>query len=243
MGDQIQETDIPAEIPQVNEGEVRRKSVLSGMWNGMKKGLLWGGVGGLVGNGILGGLTLWAGKTAVTTGTGLLPSVINFFGSLAMAPGVIGWVGKGIALLGTAVAGVLGYNAIVAGSTAAASPLGTAIATLGAVAVPAIGIMAVTLAAGAVIGGVAGAISGYMDSDKKVQQAHRAAKAQAQQLAFERQQVQKAIMQEQGLERQYAAQTQQLRSQGQYQEIGQLTPTAPYSQQLQDQGRDQGQIS
>ena len=71
------------------------------------------------------------------------------------------------------------------------------------------------LAAGALIGGIIGAVNGYSQAGQKITEAESAIKREAQQEAVERQQTQKLLQQQQDMETQYAAQTQQFQGGGQ----------------------------
>lgn len=223
MTDTQQPADMPIEIPQVDEAAVRKKSVLSGMWSGLKRGLLWGGVGGLGVAGIGTAISLAGAKMGIGVAANAAGTAAGWVPWLATK-----WpIGTALAAGITGVLGVAGYKGLAAGAAAVASPASTALGVLTAYVGAIIPVLAVTLAAGAVIGAVAGAINGYSDADNKVEQAHRAAKAQAQQLAFERQQVQKAILQEREMEAQLSRQTEQLYA-GSAPQIGNLSPNAPH---------------
>lgn len=188
----------PAEPAAVDEGQVRRKSIMSGMWNGIKRGLLWGGVAG-VGLTTLGTVLAFSvGGVALKAGTA----------AAAASPGWLLAIGK-IPKVGPIIATTLGAAGLAFGANTAAnfsfSGLAlTALSTFGRLALPVVG---GALAAGALIGATWGAISGYMESDNKVEQEHRKANQVAAQLNFERKRVMQEILQERELERQFNEQS------------------------------------
>jgi hypothetical protein len=213
----------PAEPAQVDEGQVRRKSMVDGAWKGIKRGLMWGGLAGV-------GLT--------TLGTVLAYSVGGTAVGLGAkgATGLLGLAYKlhpGFGVAATAIAGIFAGNAI-----ASVSIPTLAMQAIGAFAAAALPVLAIGLVAGAAIGGIAGAVSGYMESDVKVEQEHRKAKQVAAQLNFERQQVMKQIMQEREMERQLAAQTRELHS---GLESGQLHSPATPARSANDKTAQMGQ--
>lgn len=219
----------PAEPAAVDEGQVRRQSVLSGMWKGIKRGLLFGGVAGL-------GLT--------TLGTVLAYSVgglaLKTTGAVAAnAPGWLIALGK-TGKVGAMVAGGLAAAGAAFGINAASSLGGIgelalgAVSAFGALALPVVG---GALAVGALIGGTWGAISGYMDSDKDVEAEKRKAHQVAAQLNFERKRVMQEILQEREMEARFDRQTEDLYA-GISPDIGQLrSPNTP-PQQGQQSGID-----
>ena len=84
MTEENQETK---QQPQVDKGAITRQSVMGGAWAGMKKGMMWGGIGGIA----LTGMTMFFGisllKTSVVAG-----------GSLAKGLMFIPVVGKWLAI-------------------------------------------------------------------------------------------------------------------------------------------------
>lgn len=235
MPENLEDLAPPAAEPAlVDDGKVRRKSILDGALRGIKRGLMWGGLGGLVASGIGGAAALFLGKTTVTAGAGILPYVFSGLAWVGMVGGVPGKIAAG---LGFGTLALFGLKTAAVATAAATAPASTAIAAIGTVAGVAIPVIGVALVAGAVIGATWGAISGYMESDSKIEQEHRKAAQVAAQLNFERQRVMKEILQQREMESQFDAQSRRLA--GNSPEIGNFQAPNTPTQTGHDKGQEQ----
>ncbi len=136
------------EEPQIDESAIRRRKTMGGMWNGMRIGALAGGavLVGIVGLGLSWGLAAAAFGVALPFKGAALGSIGGPWGAVA------GFIG--------------GLAAAVAGGGLAASVMPT---LAGAVTIG-LGIVA----AGAVIGGLIGAMNAYSRSEGAVEDAYQA---------------------------------------------------------------------
>lgn len=119
------------DVPEVDEGKITRKSMLDGAWAGMKKGLMWSGIGSGVIAGVAGLFSLTLAKTAVgavlgnwVTGTAAVlfgGKVLSDVGATGLAFQTMGSVLTSVAaiaipllaagaVIGAVVGAVKGYN-------------------------------------------------------------------------------------------------------------------------------------
>lgn len=145
-----------SKIPEpVSASKVALSETGKGFWNGMKKGLMWGGIGGAVTSGAI-------GYTALSTGAS---AAGGFIGGVAKIP----VVGPALAAAG----GYAAYQALPTGATVEGAKM------VLSTALPFAAIVTGSVAAvGGVVGGLWGAVTGYMDSGKEVtrQETERARK-------------------------------------------------------------------
>lgn len=156
MSDPNQPTTNQEPEVKVDERAITRKSIWDGAKKGMMNGMKWGGIGGLLLSGV-------AGYFAFSTGKSLVRLVLGGLGAMMGA----GWIG---AAAGT-VLGLFGLSGLKGIAEGGAAGIGLSLMQGISSAFLTIGVP--ILAASAVIGGVIGAVKGYNESDKHIEQAKR----------------------------------------------------------------------
>lgn len=202
----------------VDEAKIRRESLTSGAWAGLKKGLMWGGIAGFV-LGAVGGVTVFTMlKTGVIKGMEIGASGLL---GVAMKWPVVGLAATAVAGLATYI---IGPGAIAGGAAAGIGGLMLGLAQSIGTGMLAIGLP--VMLAGALIGAGMGAMKGYEQADDKVEMAKRDARRQAQQAELEKQQTLAKMRQADEMQQQYNQQTRDMTN-GAYannSQIGQFSP-------------------
>lgn len=175
------EEELQEPLSTVDESAIRRNAMTKGMWDGMRKGALYGGMAlvGLLGAGAFLGVAALSGIMALPGMLGAGGSGVGSVAGLFFGPG--GMAAGGV--IGGIVGGVLGVV-----GAGAAIIMGTAsLPTMLTVAAIGLGIVGV----GAAIGAAVGAVNGYNSGDDAVLLAH-----DAEHMSHERKQMSELQMQQ-----------------------------------------------